>query len=181
MNSIGSTLGAIRKDRGLTRKEVANKLSNLGIKISDKTLYGYESGRTTANADMFLALCKIYEVNDIFTTFGYDGYNEDGSLQLNLHEIDMIEKYRNLDAHGKEMVDFTLNKEYERSSFIVERIAIYSNPEMESEMQVAENASTYQPDESFSYDIDAAHTRTDIDLPDVVDTSDDDIMDDKDF
>lgn len=27
----------------------------------------------------------------------------------------MIKKYRALDSHGKEMVDFTLTKEYERS------------------------------------------------------------------
>lgn len=31
-------------------------------------------------------------------------------------ERDHIEKYRTLDAHGKEMVDFTLQKEWERST-----------------------------------------------------------------
>lgn len=31
-------------------------------------------------------------------------------------ERDHIEKYRSLDAHGKEMVDFTLQKEWERST-----------------------------------------------------------------
>lgn len=31
-------------------------------------------------------------------------------------ERDHIKKYRTLDAHGKEMVDFTLQKEWERST-----------------------------------------------------------------
>lgn len=32
------------------------------------------------------------------------------------HEINIIEKYRDLDGHGREMVDFVLKKEYERSA-----------------------------------------------------------------
>lgn len=114
MNNIGSVLGTIRKEKGLTRKEVSNKLHDFGIDISDKTLYGYECGRTTANADMFLALCKIYGITDIFSTFGYDGYNEDGSLSLNMYEVDMVEKYRTLDTYGKDAVDSVLTIEYER-------------------------------------------------------------------
>lgn len=61
-------------------------------------------------------MCQEYGVTDVLSTFGYDGYNEDGSIQLNLKEIEHIEKYRGLDTHGKEMVDFTLQKEWERST-----------------------------------------------------------------
>lgn len=163
MNTIGSILGTIRKEKGLTRKDVSNKLHEVGIDISDKTLYGYESGRTTANADMFLALCKIYGVKDVFTTFGYDGYNEDGTLSLNMYEIDIIEKYRTLDTHGKEMVDFTLDKEYERCA----------------------EPKAQRPDISKQRyavpEINAAHERTDIKITDEMKQYDDDIMDDDDF
>ena len=34
---------------------------------------------------------------------------------VSVDEYIIIEKYRLLDSHGKEMVDFTLEKEYERS------------------------------------------------------------------
>ena len=37
------------------------------------------------------------------------------SYELNTFEKNIIKKYRHLDDHGKEMVDFTLEKEYERS------------------------------------------------------------------
>ena len=45
------------------------------------------------------------------------------SFNLNTSEQDIIKKYRDLDNHGREMVDFTLNKEYERSKALAEQPA----------------------------------------------------------
>lgn len=112
MKNIGDTLKKLREENGMTRKEAADKLKNLGIDISDKTLYGYESGRNSANADMFLSLCKIYKCNNIVETFS-DTVED---ILFTNNEWKMIEKYRDLDSHGKEMVDFTLQKEWERST-----------------------------------------------------------------
>ncbi|MEZ3443617.1 MAG: XRE family transcriptional regulator [Lachnospiraceae bacterium] len=111
MKNIGDTLKKLREENGMTRKEAADKLKSLGIDISDKTLYGYESGRNSANADMFLSLCKIYKCNNIMETFS-DTVED---ILFTNNEWEMIEKYRGLDFHGKEMVDFTLLKEWERS------------------------------------------------------------------
>lgn len=111
MKNIGDTLKKLREENGLTRKEVAGKLKHLGIDISDKTLYGYESGRNSANADMFLSLCKIYKCNTIMETF----FETAEDILLTNKEWKMVEKYRDLDSHGKEMLDFTLLKEWERS------------------------------------------------------------------
>lgn len=112
MKNIGDTLKKLREENGLTRKEAADKLKNLGIDISDKTLYGYESGRNSANADMFLSLCKIYKCNNIMETFS----ETVGDILFTNNEWKMVEKYRDLDPHGKKMVDFTLNEEWERST-----------------------------------------------------------------
>lgn len=67
--NIGEKLKLLRENNNMTRKEVADRLKNYNIDISDKTLYGYESGRNSANADMFLALCQIYKCNNIMETF----------------------------------------------------------------------------------------------------------------
>ena len=50
MNNIGSILKRLREQNGLKGNEVIDKLKDLGIEISAKTLYGYESGRNSTNA-----------------------------------------------------------------------------------------------------------------------------------
>ena len=110
MNSIGEKLRELREKNNLTRKEAVEKLKELGFDISDKTLYGYESGRNSANADMFLSLCKIYGCQNIMETFS-DSVDD---ILFTNDEWNMIEEYRVLDAHGKEIIDFVLKKELER-------------------------------------------------------------------
>lgn len=112
MKNIGDTLKKLREENGMTRKDAADKLKNLGIDISDKTLYGYESGRNSANADMFLALCKIYKCNNIMGTFS-DTVED---ILFTNNEWNMVEKYRSLDPHGQSHVDTVLDWELERTT-----------------------------------------------------------------
>ncbi len=107
---IGEKLKQLREANGMTRKDVADKLKAFGIDISDKTLYGYESGRNSANADMFLALCQIYKCNNIMETFSS---SVDNVLFTN-DEWKMIEQYRLLDLSGQETVSAILKHECER-------------------------------------------------------------------
>lgn len=110
MQEIGNTLKKLREQNGLTRREVSEKLLEYGIDISDKTLYGYESGRSSANADMFLALCKIYKCNNILSTFESTA---DDVLFTN-DEWETIEKYRSLDPFGQETINLALDREIKR-------------------------------------------------------------------
>lgn len=109
---LGTVLKELRKKKKLTAKETADKLSLMGYEISDKTISGYETGIRMPNADVFMALCKIYDCKNILETFSF--VSADYSIPTD-DEWHMIEKYRDLDNHGSEMVDFTLNKEWERS------------------------------------------------------------------
>lgn len=110
MNNVGRKLKELREQNNLTRKEAADKLHSLGIDISDKTLYGYESGRNSANADMFLALCKIYNCKNIMATF-YDSVDD---VLFTHSEWKLIEKYRSLDSYGQETVNYILDRESTR-------------------------------------------------------------------
>lgn len=68
MNTIGSTLKALRKKSGLSADDVLSKLRERNIVISAKTLYGYENDMSIRSST-FLALCEIYSVSDIIGTF----------------------------------------------------------------------------------------------------------------
>ena len=101
---FSETLKDLRIQAGYTQKQVYDLLG-----IRQSTFSAWETGRAEPSADMLLKLCKLYKVNDIFSAFGYDGYNEDGSIQLNLPEIELVENYRKLDPQGQEHVNTVLD------------------------------------------------------------------------
>lgn len=159
--NIGEKLKQLREDNNMTRKEVADKLKKFDIDISDKTLYGYESGRNSTNADMFLALCQIYKCNNIMGTFS----NSVDDILFTNSEWEIISKYRSLDPHGQDMVDTVLNKEFDRCEKI--------KKEQQAEI-------TSLPDRSYLEPV-AAHERTDIEVTGEMRQYDDDLMNNNDL
>lgn len=63
MVNIASLLKTKRKEAGLKIKTVVEELETYGIKLSEKTIYGYENGDRQPNADLFLVFCRIYGIN----------------------------------------------------------------------------------------------------------------------
>ena len=53
------------------------------------------------------------------------------NIVLTNSEAELIEKYRNLDEHGKEMVDFVIDREYERSRDDEESTIVLTMEEIE--------------------------------------------------
>lgn len=111
---IGKTLKECRASARMSVKQISDLLTLKGYKASESTIYSWENGNSQPTPGALLTMCRAYGIDDVLSAFGYDGYKEDGSLILNMYEIEIIEKYRTLDEHGKEMVDFTLLKEWER-------------------------------------------------------------------
>lgn len=109
--SFGATLRALREREKLSVRNVIDELKRYNQVITDKTLYSYENDKRAASADMLIALCQIYKCNNILETFA--GFEPDYSIPDDT-EWKIIEKYRNLDSHGTEMVDMVLESEYKR-------------------------------------------------------------------
>lgn len=104
-----------RNNKGLKQQEVADQL---GIKAN--TVSNWEKGRTEPDIDTFAKLCKIYQVDCaalLSDVYAFKRISHD----ISLTEYEHIKKYRALDPHGREMVDFTLEKEYERSKALAEQ------------------------------------------------------------
>lgn len=153
---IGSVLKGLRIDNGKTQKEVAEILGR-----TQQIIGHWETGYSQPDANTLFKLCEIYGTT-VDEAFGF----KREKLLVTKKDIEILRKYHDLDLHGREMVDFTLEKEYERSKALSER-------EKESADNIVKMPS--------HLDANAAHPRTDIDIPEDTDTSENDVMDDKDF
>lgn len=112
VGSLGVVLKELRKKKKLTAKETADRLSSLGYEISEKTISGYETGIRMPNADVFMALCTIYDCKNILEMFSF--IKADYSIPTD-SEWEMVEKYRFISTHspdGASVVDTVLDREY---------------------------------------------------------------------
>lgn len=90
--NISKVLKDYRKLNHYTVNDLVLKLEDNDLPVAAKTVYGWESGQTQPDADTLLILCKIYKIDNILETFGYN-YSED-ELNLSLEERLIILKYR---------------------------------------------------------------------------------------
>lgn len=58
-------------------------------------------------------MCKAYNLSDILRTFGYTNNPAPNVKPVLTDNNEFIKKYRELDTHGKDMVDTVLQKEYD--------------------------------------------------------------------
>lgn len=99
-----------RLDKGLKQSDVSKKTG-----IKNTTLSNYENGITEPDMDTFLSLCELYELDFVSLMEEAYGIKIPGkNFHIKPSEIELLEKYNNLDDHGKEIVNFSLNKETER-------------------------------------------------------------------
>ena len=115
--NLGEVLKELRKKKNLTAKNVSDRLKDMGYSISDKTLSGYETGIRMPNANVFMALCQIYDCRNILEMFSF--VKAEYSIPTD-DEWGMIEDYRSLDDFGKEHIDYELKRECERVKEIEE-------------------------------------------------------------
>lgn len=107
-----------RNAKRLKQNIVANMIG-----VKGNTLSNYENGASEPDINTFCALCNIYKLDPAEILGEAYGLHVQGTdFDVKRSEIEQIKKYRALNQHGKEMVDFTLEKEYECSTKIVDFI-----------------------------------------------------------
>lgn len=117
---VGNILKTRRKELDLPVKYVLEQLKNMGVNISDKTLYGWENGHRQPDADEFLILCKIYEISSI-AGLAKETSNENALLSSSdENEKKLVELYRELNDEGKEKLvgyakDLTRTGDYKKA------------------------------------------------------------------
>ncbi len=91
--AISKMLKHYRKLNNLSVQEVADYLYQSKVEVATKTIYGWESGRTQPDADIFMYLCYLYKIDDILGTFGYSTPS-DKSETFSEEERILIKAYR---------------------------------------------------------------------------------------
>ena len=94
---LGSKLSKLRKARKMSQQEVAKLVSVGSDPISNRAVSKWETGDTLPNAEQFLALCRIYDIRDVLSTFlGMEGPNDEGLNSLNKLGRERVDEYISL-------------------------------------------------------------------------------------
>ena len=95
--NLGSKLAELRKARRLSQWDVAKLVSVSGDPITNRAVSKWETGDTLPNAEQFLALCRIYDIRDVLSTFlGMEGPNDEGLNSLNKLGRERVDEYISL-------------------------------------------------------------------------------------
>ena len=77
-STIGSILTSLRREKGISQKELARMLRKRGMDITNQGISKWENGSTQPNASQFLVLCDELGVQDISAIFL--GTSDEGPL-----------------------------------------------------------------------------------------------------
>lgn len=166
--SLGSRIKERREQLNLSRNELAERIG-----VTSSAIANYENEISSP---------KIELMYKLFNALGCDAnYLHQDDMNALIYENTatpeefekLVKKYRDLDPHGKKMVDFTLNEEWERSTEIAKEnakkeketlvsISKYTK-EGESENNTVEFSEELIPTKEHLVPI-AAHDRTDIEV-----------------
>ena len=168
--TFGEKIRSARKQKGLTQKELANMIGAKHNSVSD-----WEKNKNRPDPDTIELICGVLDITPNYLL------SDKTDTDISPEEYEFIKKYRSLDDYGKESINIILNREVGRLN--------WGKTLRENHPQILENSFIYSfdnPDlmaaeEMVNYTADAAHSRTDIDIEDGTDTSEDGIMDEKDF
>lgn len=178
--SVGSRIKELREIKNISRAELAN---SVGVTVG--AISNYENEVSSPKEPILFKLMKAldcdanYLFQDSITMSSMKNH-------VSITEYSVIEKYRELDDAGKQLVNTVLDIEVTRSKDLYEarealkkRLSTYE--EKIYEMQNYNNRCSMVAEATVPYGVNAANKRTDIDVPEGTDTSDDDIMDDTNF
>lgn len=106
MSTLGERIRFAREQKGLLQSDLA-KLINVK---SSGVISNWEKDLNKPDAEKIVRLCSVL---DISASYLLDYYGKP-DIEFSSAEINHVKKYRDLDDHGKELVDLVLEKERDR-------------------------------------------------------------------
>jgi len=110
---IAERLRILRREKDISKRELVSMLP-----LNYSTYANYESGFREPNSEVLQLLAKHFGVSiDYLLGVSDNRKKADEVAILNNDEHDLIIQYRQLDNHGREVVDVVLQKEFDRVNF----------------------------------------------------------------
>lgn len=67
--NFGQALAAARERMGFSQRELAARLTQHGVPVTNQAISKWEKGSTQPNATQFLTMCHVLQVSDVLGTF----------------------------------------------------------------------------------------------------------------
>ena len=110
--TFGNRLSQLREERGFhTRKSFAEKIG-----IPETTLRNYETDVREPGHTFLKQMSDFFKVSTDYLLGITEEKERRSTHQLKSSEFEHIEKYRSLDPHGQQTVDYILDRELERTT-----------------------------------------------------------------
>ena len=176
--TFGEKLKESRKIKNLTQKQLADKIGAKHNSVSD-----WENDKNKPDPDTIELLCGVLGISPNYLL-------NSNSDDFSLREQEIIKRFRALDEPGRKEVLHTLEIETDRVKFtqrMLKYVSLYrENAKRREELsRLPDYSETISEIDSrlakLNHVLDAAHERTDMDIPKGTDISDNDIMDDDNF
>src|SRR5262245_16840553 len=111
---IAERLRTLRKESGLSKRDLVSRLP-----LNYSTYANYESGFREPNSEVLQMLSRYHGVSiDYLLGVSDNRKKADDIAVLTDAENDYINNYRQLDTHGRELINMLMEKELERVSFL---------------------------------------------------------------
>jgi len=111
---VADRLRSLRRERDQTKRDLVAELP-----LNYSTYANYESGFREPNSEVLRLLAGHFGVSiDYLLGVSDNRRKADEIAILNDEEHEHIMKYRQLDDHGRDMVDVVVQKEYERAQIV---------------------------------------------------------------
>lgn len=103
--NISKNIAKYRKEKGLSQNALAEMVGAKNF----TTVSSWERGISSPDADTIIKLCELLDITL------YDLYEVNNDQEtFSPSQREFLQKYENLDDHGKKLVDFVLNEESDR-------------------------------------------------------------------
>lgn len=174
--TVGERIKKVREKTGMSQVEFADK-----INVSKQTLYKYENDIiTNIPSDKIEAAAKLGNVSPAYLMGWEDINTEDKYNMVSSTHSAELDKFANyLFLSERNGINSSNRNEYIEFIIAEKTYGLNETGKMEALKRIEEL--TEIPRYSSELLLNAAHARTDIDIPEDADTSEDDIMDDDNF